>query len=265
MAGLRRSRLATTKPRATRTKPYEAEGPQGAMRIVFVHGIGMTRTQWLPQMRDLADTYRVIAMDLPGHGSLASTKFSLASATEQLGTVIDEAGGGRALVVGVSLGGFVAMEFAATHPEHVAGLVLTGCSANPRGVLAVIPPTLALFTRAVGRRWLTFVNQVNFRARYGDELAERQIEAGFFFKATQDALWQLRGKDFRRKLASYPGPALILNGERDVLYRLQELNFLVSAQDARLQLVRGAGHVANLEEPDAYNRAVRRFARSVDW
>jgi pimeloyl-ACP methyl ester carboxylesterase len=232
---------------------------------VFVHGIGMTRAQWLPQVRDLSDSYRTIAMDLPGHGTLAPSKFSLASATEQLGAVIDAAAAGRALVAGVSLGGFVAMEYAATHAENVAGLILTGCSANPRGVLSVIPPTLALFTRAMGQRWLTFVNQVNFRVRYGDELAKQQLEAGFFFKATQEALWQLRGRDFRRKLAGYPGPTLILNGERDVMYRIQELNFLVSAQDARLQLVRGAGHVANLEDPAAYNRAVRRFARSVDW
>jgi pimeloyl-ACP methyl ester carboxylesterase len=244
---------------------YDAEGSPDAPPIVFVHGIGMTRAQWLPQVRDLSDSYRTVAMDLPGHGALATTKFSLRSAVEQLGTVIDEAGGGRALIAGVSLGGFVAMEYAAAHAAGVAGLILTGCSANPRGVLSVIPPTLALFTRAMGQRWLTFVNQVNFRVRYGDELAKQQLEAGFFFKATQDALWQLRGRDFRRKLSGYPGPTLILNGERDVMYRIQELNFLASAQDARLQLVRGAGHVANLEEPDAYNRAVRRFARSVDW
>jgi pimeloyl-ACP methyl ester carboxylesterase len=255
----------------TRTKssnsdlPYDAAGPIGAPAIVFVHGIRVTRRQWLPQVRDLADTYRVVAIDLPGHGTQSGEPFTLKSAVAQLGSIIDEAAGGRALIVGLSLGGYVAMEFAAGSPERVAGLVLTGASANPRGVLAVIPPTLALFMRAVGDRWLTFVDQINFRIRYGEEFAEEQIDAGFYFKATQEALWQLRGKDFRRRLTAYPGPVLLLNGERDIMFRIQELNFLTSAPDARLQLVRGAGHVANLEAPEAYNRALRRFARSLDW
>jgi pimeloyl-ACP methyl ester carboxylesterase len=159
----------------------------------------------------------------------------------------------------------VSIELARRCPERVVGLVLTGCSANPRGVLGIIPPTVALFSRAVGDRWLTFVNEINFRLRYGDELAQEQIQAGFFFDAMQAALWQLRGKDFRRKLKEYAGPVLILNGERDTLFRLGELNFLAAAQDARLQLVRHAGHVANLEEPEAFTRALRRFARSLDW
>jgi pimeloyl-ACP methyl ester carboxylesterase len=132
-------------------------------------------------------------------------------------------------------------------------------------VLGVIPASIALFWRAVGGRWLKLVNEVHFRARYGDELAKQQIEAGFFFDAMQDALRQLRGKDFLRELKRYPGPVLLLNGEKDSLYRLSELLFLAAAQDARLQFVRGAGHVANLEKPEAYNKAVRTFARSVEW
>jgi pimeloyl-ACP methyl ester carboxylesterase len=237
----------------------------GGHPIVFVHGIGVTRKQWLPQMRDLGDEYRVIATDLPGHGSLAATPFSLEAASQRLCAVVDEAAGGRALIAGLSLGGYVAIEFARRWPEKAAGLVLTGCSGNPHGILAVIPRTVELFTRAVGDRWLTFVNEVHFRVRYGDELAHEQIEAGFFFKAMQDALRQLRGKDFRRKLKEYAGPVLILNGDRDTLYRIGELTFLTAAQDARLQLIGNAGHVANLEEPEAYSRAVRRFARCIDW
>jgi pimeloyl-ACP methyl ester carboxylesterase len=251
------------RPRGRRS--FDAAGPKDAHPIVFAHGIRVTRKQWLPQMRDLRRDYRVVALDLPGHGTLAAAPFTLAVAAERLREVVDEQAGGRALVAGLSLGGYVAIEFARRWPERAAGLVLTGCSANPRGVLSVLPPTLALFQRAVGDRWLTFFNEINFRLRYGEELAEQQIEAGFFFKATQEALHQLRGKDFRRALSAYSGPVLLLNGERDTLFRLGELSFLASTPDARLQLVRGAGHVANLEEPAAYSRALRRFARCIDW
>jgi pimeloyl-ACP methyl ester carboxylesterase len=253
-------------PRRPRVRAsFDAAGPKDAHPIVFAHGIRVTRKQWLPQMRDLRREYRVIALDLPGHGALAGAAFSLDAAARRLREVVDEQAGGRALVAGLSLGGYVAIEFARRWPERASGLVLTGCSANPRGVLSVLPPTLALFQRAVGDRWLTFFNEINFRLRYGEAMAEQQIEAGFFFKGTQEALRQLRGKDFRRALSAYPGPVLLLNGERDTLYRLAELGFLASTPDARLQLVRGAGHVANLEEPAAYTRALRRFARCIDW
>ena len=244
---------------------YEVAGRRTAHPIVFVHGIRVTRRQWQPQLHGLAREYRTIAVDLPGHGALAGEKFSLAAAAERLRDVVDEAAGGRALVAGLSLGGYVAIEFARRHPERAAGLVLTGCSANPRGVLAAIPVSVALFSRAVGDRWLTYMNRINLRARLPGEVANEQIRAGFFFKGMQDALWQLRGKDFRKALRQYEGPVLILNGERDTLFRLGELAFLAAAPDARLQLVRGAGHVASLEAPDAYNRALRRFARSLDW
>jgi len=246
-------------------KSYETAGPAGAPPIVLLHGIGVTRKQWLPQLRDLADEYRLIAVDLPGHGSLAQQRFSLDDAAAHVASMIEEEAGGRALVAGLSLGGYVAIELARTQPERVAGLVLTGCSANPRGVLTVIPNTVRLFTRAVGGRWLTMVNEVNFRARYGDELATEQVEAGFFFHAVQDALRALGGKNFLNKLREYAGPVLILNGERDSLYRIEEVLFLMAARDGMLQIVRGAGHVANLEAPDAYTRALRRFARSIEW
>lgn len=246
-------------------KAYDAAGPAGGRAIVLLHGIGVTRRQWLPQIRDLSDEFRVVAADLPGHGALAGRRFSLDEAAAHVAGVIEEAAGERALVVGLSLGGYVGIELARTRPGLAAGLALTGCSANPRGVLAVIPSTVRLFTRAVGGRWLTMVNEVNFRARYGDELAREQIEAGFFFQAMQDGLRALGGKNFIRKLREYPGPVLILNGERDALYRVEEVLFLAAAREGMLQLVRGAGHVANLEAPDAYTRALRRFARSIDW
>jgi pimeloyl-ACP methyl ester carboxylesterase len=258
------ARRRTARARAT-TAHYDVAGPPGAPAIVFVHGIRVTRKQWSPQMRGLSDAFRVVALDLPGHGSRAAERFTLAAASRALEETIEEAAGGRALVAGLSLGGYVAMSLAGRAPHAVAGMVLTGCSGNPHGVLRTIPATVALFSRAVGDRWLSAVNRATFRARFGEDLAREQLDAGLFFAATVDALRQLRGRDFLRALRAYAGPVLILNGEKDSLYRFEELMFLATAPDARLQLVRRAGHVANLERPAAYNRAIRSFARCIDW
>ena len=124
---------------------------------------------------------------------------------------------------------------------------------------------MALFTRFVGDSWLRLVDEVSFPIRYGHEIAREQLAAGFSFDGMRQAMWRMQGVDFRRRLWQYPGPTLILNGERDLFYRLGELLFLRAAQDARLQLVRKAGHVANLEQPARYNAALRSFARCVDW
>jgi pimeloyl-ACP methyl ester carboxylesterase len=130
----------------------DVAGREDGQPIVLLHGIGVTRKQWLPQMRDLVDEFRLIAPDLPGHGTLKERGFTLDAAATHAAAVIDAYADGRALVVGLSLGGYVAMRLAARSPEKVAGLVLTGCSGNPKGVLGVIPASMALFCRAVGGR-----------------------------------------------------------------------------------------------------------------
>ncbi|HEX7346598.1 MAG TPA: alpha/beta fold hydrolase, partial [Candidatus Limnocylindrales bacterium] len=104
---------------------YIAAGPADASAIVFVHGTRLTRTAWTAQLDALGDTYRVIAMDLPGHGSLADRRFTIADAADELARVIENAAGGRAVVVGLSLGGYVAMDLAARRPELIRGLVLS--------------------------------------------------------------------------------------------------------------------------------------------
>jgi pimeloyl-ACP methyl ester carboxylesterase len=242
----------------------DVAGPEDARALVFLHGIGATRRQWSPQMRGLASSHRAIAADLPGHGDFSGTRFTLDTAIDHVERVIDEYAGGRAMVAGVSLGGYVAIAAAARTPKKVAGLVLTGCSGNPSGVLTAVPMSMALFSRAMGERWADCANRRRSR-RYGEELGREQLDAGHFFLGAQDALWQVRGRNFMRDLRTYPGPTLILNGERDAMFRLGEVYFLSAAQDARLQLVKGAGHMANLEQPERYDRALLAFARSIDW
>ena len=240
-------------------------GSADAPPIVLLHGIGVTRAQWSPQLRSLAGDHRLIAADLPGHGAFSSARFTFDGAAHHVLRVVDELAGGRALVAGISLGGYVAIEAAAQAPERIAGLALTGCSGNPRGLRRVIPAGMAFFSYVAGERWLGVVNAMQYRAHYGDEIGREQEEAGFAFASARAALWQIRGRDFIRRLAAFQGPVAIINGERDTMFRLGELSFLAAARDATLQIVPQAGHVANLERPAAYDRALRRFARSIDW
>jgi pimeloyl-ACP methyl ester carboxylesterase len=68
---------------------------------------------------------------------------------------------------------------------------------------------------------------------------------------------------FLTRLAAYPGPALLVNGADDPLFRRGEGAFLAACRDGRLRVIEGAGHLVNSEQPAAFNEAVREFAEVV--
>ncbi len=243
---------------------YDVAGPEGAPAIVFVHGTRLTRMSWRAQVDDLHDTYRVIAIDLPGHGALADRPFTLAAAADELARVIETAAGGRAVVVGLSLGGYVAMDLAARRPELVRALVLSGATQEPVGVRAMPYRTLAWVMDHSERRRFSAVNAWFFRRRYPTALADPIVAGGFHPSAGADAIRTLIGERFSPRLAAYPGPVLILNGELDPLFRLGAGGFARVAQDVRRVRLRGATHLANLDRPAAFSLAVRRFVEGLD-
>ncbi len=120
-----------------------AAGPADAPAIVFVHGTRVCRTIWTPQIEALGGEFHAIAIDLPAHGRRATEPFSLVAAGDAIAaTIREEAAGGRAIVVGLSLGGYVAMDLAARHPDLVRGLVICGATAEPTWIRAL--PYLAV-------------------------------------------------------------------------------------------------------------------------
>jgi pimeloyl-ACP methyl ester carboxylesterase len=242
---------------------YDVAGPVGAPAIVFLHGTRLTRTAWAAQMASLSDDFRTIAIDMPGHGVLADVPFSLVGAADRVAEVIDREGGGRAVVVGLSLGGFVAMELAATSPERVRGLVIAGATVEPTG-----PGRLAILALAWGLaifdgRALTAISQWYFRVRFPPGIAEPIIAGGFFSRGGSLALRSIVGERFVPKLASYPGRTLILEGSLDLPLRLMERTFRRTARHGQLVRIAGASHLSNLDRPAAFSEAVRRFARSL--
>jgi pimeloyl-ACP methyl ester carboxylesterase len=241
-----------------------AVGPSGAPAIVFVHGTRLTRSAWAGQLDGLGGEFRAIALDLPGHGTRAGERFTLERAADLLAdTIRDHASGGRAVVVGLSLGGYVAMALAARQPERVRGLVLAGATAEPVGIRSLPYRALAVVLDLFDGPRLDRLNAWFFRTRYPAEIAEPIVAGGFWSKGGATALRELFGQRFVPRLAAYPGPTLILNGQWDLLFRLSAGTFARAATDARRVRLAGALHLSNLDQPAAFNEAVRRFARSI--
>ena len=242
---------------------YDVAGPATAPTIVFVHGTRLTRSSWTPQMEALRDSFRVVAMDLPGHGALADRPFSMAAASEELARVIESTAGGSAIVVGLSLGGYVGMDLAATRPGLVRGLVLSGATQEPVGLLSTPYLALAWVMDRLDGRAYRGLNAWFFRTRYAPAIAEPIVAGGFFGAGGAGALRALIGERFAPRLAAYDGPVLILNGELDVLFRLGANGFARDARDVRRVRLGGATHLANLDRPAAFSLAVRRFAEEL--
>src|SRR5215471_10032695 len=185
---------------------YDVAGPRDAFPIVLVHGAAATRKMWLPQLEALSEEFRVIALDLPGLGPLREPPFQLQAAVQAVMESPRQHTHNRALIVGLSLGGYVAMVCANAHPQEIAGLVLSGCCLDYR---------------------------------------------------------ELASHDFPAMLHSFPGPALILNVENDKPNRKREAALLNATQDGQLEIIAQAGHVCNLDQPEAFTQQVRTFAKRL--
>ena len=185
-------------------------GPQDAPAIVFVHGTRLTKAMWQLQQAALRDEFRTIALDLPGHGARADEPFTLDSGADAVSAAIHDHAAGRAIVVGLSLGGYVAMALAAREPERVRGLVLSGATAEPVGVRML--PYLALaaaMDRGEGER-LRRLNTWFFRSRYPAAVADPIVEGGFWWHAGATSLRALAGGRVVPRLAAYPGPTSLV-------------------------------------------------------
>lgn len=239
-------------------------GPVRAPAIVFLHGTRLTGSMWAPQVARLADTYRCVTLDLPGHGALADRTFTLDTAAELVARAVEETTDGRAVVVGLSLGGYTAMHLAAMRPDLVRGLVLSGASAEPVGWRSVPYRALAAAMEAFDGPRLDSLNAWFFRTRFPPAIAEPIIAGGFWSAGGADALRALVGERFAPRLAVYPGPTLLLNGSLDVAFRLSAGSFARAARHPHRVRLAGATHLANLDRPAAFNAAIRRFMTTLD-
>lgn len=242
---------------------WDACGPTDGPLIVFIHGTRLTRVSWSAVVARLSDAHRCVSVDLPGHGALAEMPFSLDAAANVVDAAIDAAGGGPAVLVGLSLGGYVAMATAARAPERIRGLVLAGSSAEPSGPTGLAFRLFAWALVALPERRLDDLNTWVFRHRYPPTIAEPIIAAGYWSRGGAAAVRSLTETRFRDRLRAYGGPTLVINGGLDMVFRLGERSFLRGIPNVSRRLLPLSSHLTPLDRPEAFAAAVRTFVERL--
>ncbi|ATB30116.1 hypothetical protein MEBOL_003571 [Melittangium boletus DSM 14713] len=215
---------------------------------------------WRPQVERLGDCHCLVP-DLPEQGqSPASPPFSLEEAARQVATLIRErVPEGRAHVVGLSLGGAVALEVLRTEPERLRSVFVTGTSARLGRVLGMISLASASLTRVLGPERLAELSLRQFAIppEYQDIVREdlvRGCEEPFLRHVTQALMAQ-------RLPTRATVPTLVAVGERETLPARRAARTLVATlTGARGVQVPSLGHVWNLQAPDLFTALVRAWS-----
>jgi pimeloyl-ACP methyl ester carboxylesterase len=261
--------------------PHEADAAAGtAPVLLLLHGFPFSKAMWEPQVAAFAGSCRCVVPDLSGFGDSEPTAgvCRMEDFADDARALLDHAGVARAVVCGASMGGYVALALAAAAPERLRALVLAGSRAgadtpaaaegrhaSARTVLqdgtgAFAPGFLAKVLGASTLEAGTSGAQPDLRS---------QVEALVLAAPPVAVAAAQRGMaerpDRQELLGRLRVPALVLAGEEDALVPPEESRRMAAAlPGGTLAVIPRAGHLVNLEQPEAFNRELARFLAGLD-
>lgn len=230
--------------------------------ILFLHGIRLAGKIWETHARALSDEFYVITPDLPGHGALTDLPFDIPVIDAYLAHISASLRGGPPLVVGYSLGGYIAMRYATDLPEHTAGLLLTGCSTDITGFRERLYESSVALSSRFSPEVLQRILAIFFRLTLPRAVAETIIPFRFDQSVFEASCKIVCGVEYSARLARYGKPVFIVNGQWDVLFRPDETKYARRAKAETLVIPRTT-HVVPLSHPRDFAAIVRNFARAV--
>lgn len=244
---------------------YRVDGNPQAPALMFSNSLGTTHELWTPQVAGLASAFRVILYDTRGHGGSDAPKG--AYTLEMLGldalAILDAAEATRAHVCGLSLGGLTAMWLGVHAPDRIESLILASTAARIGNALLwqerielVKSSGLQPLAKAAMDRWFT----EGFRAAHPDVIDRyRQMLESCPAEGYVSCCAVLRDADLRGEIGGIAVPALVIAGTHDPVTPPADADAIrARIRHARVTLL-DAAHLANVEQPDAFNDCVVAF------
>ncbi len=234
---------------------YEIVG-SGPQIIVLTHGLAASSATWRAQVEALSDGHRVLTWDLRGHGQSGSPEgpYSLADLAADLRSILDRERIARAVVLGHSAGGVIAMQFALDHPERAAGLVLVGTASECNQKAFEFYEQLASLAEQRG------MEPVHRRLGLGSRPEELTAPAEpIAFAKVARAMGNLQREPLTPRLGEIRCPTLIVVGDKDFLGAGGSVILSRRITGAELHILPERGHGVFLEDPAGFNALVEAF------
>ena len=250
------------------TMSYNDQG-QGTP-LVFIHAFPLSKTMWQPQMHALVDSYRVITLDLRGHGESDALlwNFTLDDYAKDVISLLDHLGIAQSVFIGLSMGGYTLFSLYRNFPERVKAMVLADTRApadsqegkNGRRIMAqlahkegasaiadvMLPKLLAPLT-------------VEQRPDIVDQVRKMILQTpteGIIV----DLMAMAARPDSTDLLSKITCPTLVIVGKDDVATPVAESHYIAGRiAGSTLVTIPGAGHLSNFEQPAAFNQSLQNF------
>ena len=233
--------------------------------VLLSHGYSATGRMWDGQLAAFSDRHRVIAWDMRGHGETESpgdpALYSADATVADMKALLSHLGIARGVIGGLSLGGYVSLMFALTHPEMVRALVICDSGPGYRNAEAREAWNRRAHERAAELE-ARGLDALGGRSREMRESMRYHASAQGLAHAARGMLAQT-GSRVIDGLPSIRVPTLVIVGDRDEPF-LAPCRYIASKiPGARLEVIEGAGHSSNLDQPEAFNRVLGDFLRGL--
>ena len=240
--------------------------------LLFVHGFPLSRGAWQKQLEALRSSHRVIAPDLRGCGGseTGTGAITMAQFAEDLHALLQQLATGPVVLIGHSMGGYVALAFVRQYPEMVSGLVLVSTKAGkdtPKAAAArrataasVRAKGVPVVIKAMAPKMLAADNQ--------DRAMAEQVRGFMAPSKPAGVIGALLGMaerlDATAELARISVPTLVITGAEDLLISPAESEALVRAiPGSQLNVIPHAGHLVAFEQPDKFNHVLEEWLDRV--
>jgi pimeloyl-ACP methyl ester carboxylesterase len=225
--------------------------------LLLSHGFGLTQRMWDAQVAHLQDRYRVVTWDFRGHGESDypsdADQYSEDISVADMDALLDEVGADKAIVGGLSLGGYTSLSFCAAHPDRCSALLIIDCGPGYRKDEARADWN----ARAAARG-----DKFDREGLAGLQAADQHRDATGLAHAARGMLAQSDDR-VMRALPDITVPSLIIVGENDAPFLGASDYMAKKIPNATKIMIPNAGHVANLDQPEAFNAALDVFLSTL--
>ena len=243
-------------------------GPENAPALVLLHSIATSSELWSAQIPVWSRSFRVLAVDLPGHGkSDPDPRLENPNHyTELMLNLLDSFGISRCSIVGLSLGGMIGQWFALEHPDRLSSLVIANTSARTppqmqqrweARKLQALQAGMQSQVDSTLERWFTpeFLTQAPQTVQWVADMIRGTHPQGY--RAAIDAIQAVNTLD---RLPEIQCPVLVIAGRRDTATTVDSLQTLTAKLPAaRLEILESASHLSNLAQPLEFTERVGAF------